>query len=925
MANKQQGYKSQFRVPDLEAETSDILEYKSRHFNHEAVYRCREMERAAINTHYTLGHQWIELDSSMLVDGVRGYVFKEQESSEDNEMPRPVTNMIAPAVEVELSSLGKRELTPNVVTTSRDPKIEAAAKTAKNVLEDRMKKLGWNSSRELVTYLTVVTGTGILKSYWDETYTDTTMIANPNAMKCIGCETIVADGMVEKEALGSIKHPEYAEELPLGDDPEQAPMAALGACPTCDIPTPMAPYQVGEEEAQNGSDYFGRPLGLQVPKGNTMIEVVSPFDLFPQNAGVGVTPESCKVWGQCTVRDLDWVEERYPEACYDLSPEDPQELMKLHPILGEWSILGLYNPTMDSGIYENHIRVYEIHADKSYRFPLGRSIVIAGDTILENGTLYKKITNEAGELVEVPKVKYGAARFKVRHGEFWGQGLVDDLISPQNRLNGMDAQIIEARERMGSPNLLVPEDADLSGPEWTTGYGSGKIMRYHANPAFPNSKPEVFGSVLMPSESYQERDRTLADMKQVSGPQDIEIGEAPRNISTTSGLQLLGEQAERRRAPRERALIEMFEAIWEHQLKLLWAFRSEPDDYDMKNPEGEWETRQFTRLDLMGQHKVQIEKQAFVNKSLQQSEGTREAMADGLYNIASASARKRILELRNLPTDVNDNENLQVDLGKRQYVDYMEEMIVPVIDETLDDFAIRFEVLGNLLNSDQGKRKEKSIGWSQILKIITGWELELETAEMADQAAIQFYGSRNLPPEQANVMYAQGTVAFQAQEKSFNKMNESAEKLAAEGTPIDPMMMPQPPQPPPPPVFLPAAKADRIYMIWKNMIAMKLGGGMAPAPGMPPPELLPPEVDSFLQFRAVVDAYRKLAEEKALKSMMGMPAMGAPSGSPDSGMGQPGGQPGLDFANPPNPPNSPNPPVAPGVGGQSPKAGPNRR
>lgn len=919
MANKET--KSLFRVPDLEATDGEILDFRDRHFNDEAVYRCRDLERAALNLHYTLGHQWIELDSSMLIDGVRGYVFKEIDTGEDGEMPRPVTNYIAPSVEVELSSLGKRELTPNVITTSRDPKVAAAAKTAKNILEDRMKKLNWPSMRELVTYLTVVTGTGALKSYWDETFTELTRIANPEAVKCIGCETTLASPYVESEKLSGLSNPAIASPVP-SDDPEAPELSSLNACPTCPEPTPLEPYSMTPEEAESGEDYFGRPMGMSVPKGNTAIEVVSPFDLFPQNGGVGLDPENCKVWGQCTVRDLDWIEERYPEACYELMPEDPQELMKLHPILGEWSVLGLYNPAMDSGIYENHLRVYEIHSDKTYRFPLGRSIVIAGDKILENGTLYRQVENESGSMVMVPKVKYAAARFKVRHGEFWGQGLVDDLISPQNRINGMDAQVIEARERMGSPNLLVPEDADMSGPEWNARYGAGKIMRYHANPAFPNSKPEVFGSILMPTEVYQERDRIVGDMKQVAGPQDVEIGEAPRNISTTSGLQLLGEQAERRRAPRERALIAMFESIWEHQLKLLWAFRAEPDDYDLQNEDGDWETRQFTRVDIFGQHKVIIEKQAFVNKSLQQSEGTREALADGLYNINSAAARKRILELRNLPTDVNDDENYQVDNSKAQYVDFVDEGIIPSIDETQDNFMIHKEVLGNLLQSPQGKRLEKAAGWPQILKLIAGWELELGNAEMADQAAIQFYGSRHLPPDQANEMYAQGILQFQAQEDQFNQMSKAGEQMAQE-TGVPPPMAMAPPMPPPPPVFLPAAKEDKVYMTWMKMISAQMAPQGDPMmPGAPPQPLqLPPELDSFMKFRAVVDAYRLLALEQEAKMMMGMPVAGAPSGQPGMG-GAPTPQPGLDFSGPPNAPNSPNPPVAPGVGGQTPKGGP---
>src|SRR5215831_14651684 len=136
---------------------------------------------------------------------------------------------------------------------------------------------------------------------------------------------------------------------------------------------------------------------------------------------------------------------------------------------------------------------------------------------------------------------------------------------------------------------------ELAGPEWNQQYGTGKIMKYQTDPLNPAGKPEVFGAMLMPSGVYEERDRIIQDMKQVAGPQDIEVGEAPRNISTTSGLQLLGEAAERKRAPRERAITEMFEDAWSHQLRLIWTPRSEMDEYAVKTVEGQWEERQYDR------------------------------------------------------------------------------------------------------------------------------------------------------------------------------------------------------------------------------------------------------------------------------------------------------------------------------------------
>lgn len=855
------------------------------------------MERMSLNFHYWLGNQWIEPDVDILVDGVRGYAFRDLKGTGDFDLPRPVTNRIGEAVAVELAALSKRELTPNVIATSNDPRIEAAAKKAKDILQYRMKVLQWPDLRELATLINIICGTSIIKSYWDERYTDLTTIGSPEAVACPDCGVVLSSPTIPKSMAGSVQYGTEGIQDVVSNNPGTEEQVTLSQCPTCPSGSQLVPYDVGPDEAESGQDYFNRPLGLQTPKGNTALEVISPFEIFPQNSGVGITPENCKVWGQASPRDLDWIEERYPERIEEIKPEDPYEMMRYHPILGEWTILGRYNARLDSNIYDNHARVLELHALPNYRYPDGRSIVMVGDVVLENGPLLRK----QSQGVDVPRVTYAAARFKLRLGEFWGHGIVDDLISPQNRLNGMDAQTIDARERMSSPNLFVPDDADFTGPEYNDRYGGGKIMRWTPNPLNPQAKPDVFGGVEVPSSLFKEREQTIADMKQIAGPQDVEVGEAPRNITTTSGLQLLGEAAERRRAPRERSLVSMFERIWEHQLKLLWVLRTESDSYETENSEGDWETQEYDRQVIQGQTKVQVEKQAYVDRSLYIREATREAQADQLYRLDSQLAIKKILEYRGLPTDVNEDLNRQVDIGKRQYVDFTDDGVIPTIDTSIDDFLIRFQTLGTMLLTEEGKRIEARAGWPQITKLIAGWEDQYTQMEMLDMQTKAFYGGTP-PPEQANKMYAQGMQQYQQQQDSAQEMVQQTG---------DASTLPPPGPPPPPPVFLPAAIEDRILMIWTSLI--EKGGGLMT---IQPPD--PAFAQEFLKFRAVVDAYKRYDMKKQMQMMGGMPGMPAPSGTPGSEPvpNMPPGQGNMGFMSPPNAQNPPNPATVPGRKGE---------
>ena len=880
------------RVPDLDASDEEILSFFDHHFNDDSVYRCRQLERMARNLHYFVGRQWIELDTEAIPDGVRGYIFRDTPQPDAVALPRPVINRIAPTVEVEMATLGKRQLVPTVVSKSSDPRMIAAATVAKDILNDRLKKLSWDDLREAVTFLTIVTGVGVLKSWWDEVYTDTTLVASPDAVKCPNCPTTLATRTVPKDRLEGLKNTETA----YGETEESV---QLNACPTCDTPVPLVPTELDEEQA-GGADVLGRPLGFYVPKGNTNLEVVSPFDVFPENGGIDVGPKNFKFMGQASVRSLDWVEERYPEYCEDITPDEASELLHLHPVLGEWNYMGRYDEALDSGVYDNHVRVFEIHHEKSYRFPEGRSLVVVGENskkIVRNGPLYRK--NEEG--VDVPMVRYSVAGFKPgRHKEFWAQSLVDDLISPQNRINGLDAQVVEARERLGSPNILATNGMELDDPSWFTDYGLGKIMRWNIDPMQPTAKPETFGGTVMPTQVYEERDRIIQDMRDIAGPQDVEIGEAPKNISTTSGLQLLGEQAERRRATRERALVSMYEESWEHQLKLLWCLREEVDEYETESASGAWETEQYDRMAIAGQTKVKVEKQAYVDKSIYAKEAAREALADGLIIIDSQLARKKLLELMNLPTDINEDLNKQVDVGQKQWTDFIDKMSIPVIDPGLDEFRIRYQTLGTFLLSDEGQLLQEQVGWKDTLKKIAGWQDELAMMEMRDLQAFQFYGTRD--PQQAQPIYEQAQASFEQQQMSYEQQVQASEQLTVDAQQPAPLV--EPPMPPPPPTFLPAAKEDRIYQIWQMML-MKFPPEETSIQGM--------VKDSFLRFRAVVEAYRLLAEEKEMKMAMGAPGMqapGTPGGSPGIGGALPGVQPQqqVNFPGPPQPNNPTNVP-----------------
>ena len=866
-------FKGRYRFPAESDNDSYLFQYRNRHFNFEAIYRCIHMERMARNIYYWLGSQWIELDTENIQDEVRGYIMRDIANRSEQEIPRPVTNYIAPAVEVEQAALTRRKLVPKVI--SRDytnPKSVAAAEVATGVLDNRLSSLMWPEIRQEFCLDLAVCGTAILKSFWDAPITETTRIASPDAVMCPQCNEVYASASVPPDEAGPMQANILGVE-------EGGPH--MEACPDCGEKLTGAGNAISIEDAHNKKDRWGRALGTDVPKGNTGVELVPAFDAFPYNSGISSgNPHAPKSMGQASVRSLDWLEERYPEYRGKIFPDNPEELMRYHPILGDWTMLGRYNGTLDSAIYEDHARVYELYAEPSLDNPDGFYYVSTVNQILDSGPLFQTVQLPGKAPVRVPLVKYASARYKTRRGEYWGQALVDYLVSPQNRVNGGDSQVIEARERMGSPNLLTSEGMELEGPEWNDSYGGGKIMTFIRDPMAPMDAPRPFGGDLFPSAYYQERDRNIADMKELAGPQAIEIGEAPKNVSTTSGLQYLGEQADRRRGSREESMIEAFKSIWEHQLQLVWSKRVEPDNFEIETPDGHWERKAFTGSDLMGETRIKIEKQAFVDQSIYQREATREAQADGLYRLDSPLAIKKILELRGLPTDVNENMNRQVEVAQRQWSSFFEDGEPPRIDKTLDDPGVHFEVLGTFLLTEPGQRLSKAIGWQQINQMLGRWEDKVQMLIQQDAAARAFYGGKIEGPE-AQQQFGKAMQQYEQDKQAF--IAEQGAVATGEATPT---MMP--PQMPPQPIFAPDALEDIIMQIWTQTLESSGILEQTEGPGA--------VRANYLRFRAVLEAY---------KMMSGMGAPGQPQ------MQQPVDPRAAEFNSGPQPPNAPTPPADP--------------
>jgi hypothetical protein len=339
------------------------------------------------------------------------YVFAElrRRTEHGDDIPMPVSNMIGPAVDNEVARLGRREYEAQTDTGNGSPDERNAARVAKGYLDWSHKVKKWPEKREAACFDLTLYSNATLKTFWDENSDDLYRIGSPDAVKCPMCPTVLSSPVVEMTQQEGLKNTEYA-------DPEQGKLR-LNVCPTCDIPMDkpemgpelggiedpgeqagmvmdsllapprprpdliaLQPYEVGKEEAETGVDLLGRPMGEDVPRGDTAYEVPSQFDLFPESGGMGVECNEVKMMGQRTVRSLDWIESHVPEWKGKLNKELPQDLMRAHPTFGEHGFAG---GAQAESTYPNHAFLFEVHVEPSGQPGLehGLSFIMCGNNV----------------------------------------------------------------------------------------------------------------------------------------------------------------------------------------------------------------------------------------------------------------------------------------------------------------------------------------------------------------------------------------------------------------------------------------------------------------------------------------------------------------------------------------------------------------
>ncbi|MBE7076973.1 MAG: hypothetical protein E7374_03700 [Clostridiales bacterium] len=271
--------------------------------------------------------------------------------------------------------------------------------------------------------------------------------------------------------------------------------------------------------------------GNAINEGDVSIEVVSPFEIFPDNMSCE-RMEDVKSIIHARAMEVDAVRMQWG---VQVDAEDVQSLT-LDSKSGNLGGLG-YNAHINKVAnmeLNNHCIVVERYVRPTKKYPNGRLTIVAGGKLLFDGEL-PYINGELSTRT-FPFVKQIS---NYMPGNFYGVSVVDRLIPLQRAYNAVRNRKHEYFNRTVM-NVLAVEDGSVDTDALEIeGLSPGKVLVYRQG----SKIPEIMQNPKSVIDFESEEERLLGEFKSVSGVSDM-MTDSYAQYTSMSGvaLELLAEQ-----------------------------------------------------------------------------------------------------------------------------------------------------------------------------------------------------------------------------------------------------------------------------------------------------------------------------------------------------------------------------------------------
>ena len=271
--------------------------------------------------------------------------------------------------------------------------------------------------------------------------------------------------------------------------------------------------------------------GKDIKEGDVEIEVVSPFEIFPDNLSCE-RMEDIKSLIHARAVQVDEIKSQWgvdvePEVVHSFTLDSSSH--NLGGLGYDAHINKVSNIQLDS-----HCVLIERYVRPTTKYPNGRLTIVAGNKLLFDGEL--PYINDELNGRTFPFVKQIS---NYMPGSFFGVSVVDRLVPIQRAYNAVRNRKHEYFNR-SVMNVLAVEDGSVDTDSLEIeGLSPGKVLVYRQG----SKVPEIMQNPKMTLNFEEEEERLLSEFKTVSGVSDM-MTDSYANYTNMSGvaLQLLAEQ-----------------------------------------------------------------------------------------------------------------------------------------------------------------------------------------------------------------------------------------------------------------------------------------------------------------------------------------------------------------------------------------------
>jgi len=348
---------------------------------------------------------------------------------------------------------------------------------------------------------------------------------------------------------------------------------------------------------------------------------------------------------------------------------------------------------------EGHEIVIERYERPSQKFPDGRLVTVAGDTLLHAGPL--PFANGKNGKRGFPFVRQISQHLT---GSFWGGSVVDKIIPVQRAYNAVKNRKHEFLNRVSAGVLTVEDGSVDIGNLLDEGLSPGKVVVYRQG----SRPPKMMETSHVPLDFTYEEERLLNEFVMISGTSELSRNSAtPTNVTSGVALQLLIEQDDTRLSSTAEEIRFAVREISKHLLRLYKQFALTPRIARIAGKNSALEMFYFCSADINSDDVVLTTENEMSNTPAQKRSMLFDLLHNGILyggdGRLSDASKVKILEMAGFGTweDAQNISALHLLKADEENLEFAAADVVPL---DVDDHGIHIERHTRFVIGADGKK-----------------------------------------------------------------------------------------------------------------------------------------------------------------------------------------------------------------------------